>query len=183
VTAFRHAPRYLLLLLAEEAARFYDGSGRRLAARAAGDCRVLNPWRGADPLPVGFDVDASVARSSRQRAYLRRVDDALDHGTAGSDLPVVLAGPRHLTAAFLATTTQPERVIGAATSSDTALEVLGRLAHRLIQNHAAREEQEAVAIRPLAWAAVSSHGGNIIVVPEGTLGDFDGIALITDGGM
>jgi hypothetical protein len=38
----------------------------------------------------------------------------------------------------------------------------------------------ADAIGELAWA-VKFYGGDIIVVPEGTLADFEGIALVLDG--
>ena len=246
VVALRHAPRYLLLLLADDCTSLYDGSGRRLEERHADGFRVMNPWRDTvDPLPVGYDVDASVARSARHRAYLRRVDATLDHGPAQSALPIVLAGKRQLTAAFLAITAQPERVVGAVRGHDShaALDVLGRLVHRVIQSHTARREREAVdalavaraggrvaagiadvwpavlrgqggtllveepctyparltgdglslhsappeggrgvvadAIGELAWA-VEFYGGDIIVVPEGTLVDFDGIALLLD---
>jgi hypothetical protein len=37
----------------------------------------------------------------------------------------------------------------------------------------------ADAIGELAWA-IRFYGGDLIVVPEGTLGDFDGIALLLD---
>jgi len=247
VVAFRHAPRYLLLLFADDSTRLYDGSGRRLEEHSARGFPVMNPWREtADPLPVGYDVDASAARSARHRAYVRRVDAALDRVEVESALPLVLAGERRLTAAFLAMTDQPERVVGAVRDDDphaAVLDVVGRLAHRVIQNHTTRQEREALAalavahaggsvvagisgvwpavlggrggtllveepctyparltadglslhpapaeggrgvvadaIGELAWA-IRFYGGDIIVVPEGTLADFDGIALVLD---
>jgi hypothetical protein len=54
VVAFRHAPRYLLLLFADDSTRLYHGSGRRLEEHNACGFPVMNPWReAADPLPVG----------------------------------------------------------------------------------------------------------------------------------
>jgi len=246
VVALRHAPRYLLLLFAHDSTRLYDGSGRRLEERTADGFPVMHPWRETgDPLPVGYDVGAFVARSTRHRAYVRRVDATLGHGPVQSTLPIVLAGERQLTAVFLHITAQPERVVGAVPGHDphAGLDVLGRLAHRVTQNHTARREREAVAaltvahargrvvagiadvwpatlegqrgtlvveepctyparltgdglsLRPappeggrgvvadaigeLAWA-VKFYGGDIIVVPKGTLVDFEGIALLLD---
>ena len=247
VVAFRHAPRYLLLLFAHRITRLYDGSGRRLEERTARGFPVMNSWRDiVDPLPVGYDVGASAARSARHRAYVRRVDTTLDHGAVQAALPIVLAGERPLTAAFLALTAQAERVVGAVPGHDphAGLDALGRLAHRLVQSHTARKEREAVAalkvarsdgrvvagiadvwpavlegrrgtllveepctyparltgdglsLRPappeggrgvvadaigeLAWA-VNFYGGDIVVVPDGTLADFEGIALVLHG--
>ena len=247
VVAFRHAPRYLLLLFAHRSTRLYDGSGRRLEERTARGFPVMNSWRDiVDPLPVGYDVGASAARSARHRAYVRRVDTTLDHGAVQAALPIVLAGERPLTAAFLALTAQAERVVGAVPGHDphAGLDVLGRLAHRVVQSHTERKEREAVAaltvahadgrvvagiadvwpavlegqrgtllveepctyparltgdglsLRPappegghgvvadaigeLAWA-VNFYGGDIVVVPDGTLADFEGIALVLHG--
>jgi len=247
VVALRHAPRYLLLLLADGCTSLYDGSGRRLEERRADGFRVMNPWwrDTVDPPPVGYDVDVSVARSARHRAYLRRVDATLEHGPAPSALPIVLAGRRQLTAAFLAVTARPELVVGTVRGHDSyaALDDLGRLAYRVIQIHSAQQEREAVAalavacdrgrvaagiadvwpavlrgqagtllveepctyparlsgdglslypappeggrgvvadaIGELAWA-VKFYGGDIVVVPDGTLVDFEGIALLLD---
>ena len=246
VVALRHAPRYLLLLFAHHSTRLYDGSGRRLEERTAHGFPVTNPWRDVvGPLPVGF-VGASVGRSARHRAYVRRVDATLGHGAVQAALPIVLAGERPLAAAFLAVTAQPERVVGSVPGHDphAGPDVLGRLARRVIQGHTARKEREAVAaltvahaggrvvagiadvwpavlegqrgtllveepctypahltgdglsLRPappeggrgvvadaigeLAWA-VKFYGGDIIVVPEGTLVDFEGIVLVLDG--
>ena len=247
VVALRHAPRYLLLLFAHHSTRLYDGSGRRLEERTAHAFPVMNPRRDIiDRLPVGYDVGASVARSARHRAYVRRVDTTLDHGAVQAALPIVLAGERPLTAAFLAVTAQPERVVGTVPGRDphAGLDVLGRLADRVMRSHTARKEREVVAALPdahadgrvvtgiadawpavlegqrgtllveepctyparltgdglslrpappeggrgvvanaigeLAWA-VKFYGGDIIVVPKGTLADFEGIALVLDG--
>ena len=242
VMAFRHEPHYLLLLLGRATTRLFDGYGRRLEERNVEGFRAVNPWRRATDLrAVGWDVDTAVAYVARQRSYLRRVGGALDAIEPSGAVPLVLAGDRSLSRAFLESTTHPERVVGTVPCDvRTGLDAIGRLAGRLMAGHASRRQQESLAtletaegrermatgiaevwpaairgegetllvdesmtlparisgdglgLRPatpeggrgvvadvigeLAWA-VTFYGGEVIVVPAGTLSAFDGIVL------
>jgi hypothetical protein len=185
VTAFRHAPHYLLLHLGGATTRLFDGYGRRLEERNADEFRAVNPWRGASNLrAVGFDVDASVAYAARQRSYLRRVDAALDAVEPSGAVPLVLTGDSSLCAAFAELTTHPERVVGVIRADElpTGLDALGRLAGRLMASHRSRLEQEALAAVDSArlhgrvaggiadvWRAVIRAEGQTLLVEESTV--------------
>jgi len=148
VMALRHAPHYLLLLLARADARLFDGYGSRLEERNADEFRALNPWRGATDLrAVGWDVDASVAYAARQRSYLRRIDAAVDAVEPRGAVPLVLAGDPSLADAFVEVTAHPERIAGTVPLSEvgSGFDAIGRLADRLMAGRAARREQKALA--------------------------------------
>jgi hypothetical protein len=184
VMALRHAPHYLLLLLGAATTRLFDGYGRRLEERSAEHFRAVNPWRGATDLrAVGWDVDASTAWANRQRAYLRRVDAAIDGIAPYDTIPIVLAGDPLLTAAFLDVTTRPERVLGTVRCDavHTGVDAIGRLAGKLIDRHALRLEKESLAALAAAeeggrvatgvaevWPAVIRGQGQTLLVDEST---------------
>ena len=183
VMAFRHAPHYLLLTLGEAATRLFNGHGRWLEERNAERFRAVNPWRGAGSLrAVGWAIDASVAYAGRQRAYLRRIEAALDAVEPSSDVPVVLAGDRSLCAAFLELTACPERVVGTVPCDDrTEIDAVGRLAGRLMTGRVSRLEHKALAAVDSAdmqgrmasgisevWPAVLRGEGETLLVEEST---------------
>jgi hypothetical protein len=127
--AFNRTPLYRVLVLSHES-RLYDGWTTVLEEHRGKPFPLTHRGPGgATKLPGGQGVNRSAARDAAQRAYFKKVDEAVASVQQADPAPLLLAGVERNLAFFREVTSQAKSIVGmlAGNHDRTTPNALGKL--------------------------------------------------------
>jgi hypothetical protein len=142
-----HSPRYWVLVLSKKSTRLFEGwLDTLIPVNVHGFPMTYEETVMDKPLLIGYGIEKSKHRETRDRRFLRQVDAAMSQINKIEQLPFIVVGLERWVSVFKQITNHAAVIAGSLPGDHAraSAQELSRLVAPLIQSHLAQQQQQVV---------------------------------------